>query len=317
MPLHFNLISMKSYEKKRELITYVLLFIHLFFDQSQWTLSYENRIEDKFKIGNSFSQADNNLDEFDLIELERVSNSRVLITPSLKVIISTRAGADENTDTSNRLKNSVISKALEQPIESSVNKLLKQLIERTSSIATSNAEIVKLLLELAEEMPEPPITKASAMVLPTRRYYKNTVNKYSSPASKSLMRDYDHRFNTKCRAARQQSANSPRLIYESFGNNKSLKKLYRNAMKNPKLKKEYSGVKKELGSGIDAQDIGKKSCRVSATKVLIKKRIGRYLVDDSKKEIEVLAVAVRGDDNEMEKFEKLLNKLYNLNIRGY
>ena len=87
MPLHFNLISMKSYEKKRELITYVLLFIHLFFDQSQWTLSYENRIEDKFKIGNSFSQADNNLDEFDLIELERVSNSRVLITPSLKVII--------------------------------------------------------------------------------------------------------------------------------------------------------------------------------------------------------------------------------------
>ena len=49
-------------------------------------------------------------------------------------------------------------------------------------------------------------------------------------------------------------------------------------------------VKKELGSGIDAQDIGKTSCRVSATKVLIKKRIGRYLVDDSKKEVEVLAV---------------------------
>ena len=70
-------------------------------------------------------------------------------------------------------------------------------------------------------------------------------------------------------------------------------------------------------SCFDAQDIGKTSCRVSATKVLIKKRIGRYLVDDSKKEVEVLAVAVRGDDNQMEKFEKLLNKLYNLNIRGY
>ena len=52
-------------------------------------------------------------------------------------------------------------------------------------------------------------------------------------------------------------------------------------------------------------------------KVLVKKPEGRYIVDVSDTEAQIVGVSSRTNKKCMSKFETLMNKLYNLNIKGY
>ena len=46
-------------------------------------------------------------------------------------------------------------------------------------------------------------------------------------------------------------------------------------------------------------------------------RVGIYLVDVSENQVKILAIAVRGNSKPTAKLKKLINKVYNLNIRRY
>lgn len=72
-----------------------------------------------------------------------------------------------------------------------------------------------------------------------------------------------------------------------------------------------------MKEGIHPVNLTERSCYVSATKVLVKKSEGRYIVDVSDTNAEVIAIGVKSNDNSVAKFKKLMNKLYDLDLEGY
>lgn len=215
-----------------------------------------------------------------------------------------RGGADE------KLIRSIISKVSEADWDiSSINKILKRLAEVTLEIGT-NDKLLRILSEL--EKPVPNSLFAEGFVPQLLRHRKqNEVeeNKYSSPSIEFLLDS------TKCYGHRE-AYDMPRSVSENF-ETKAIKKLYKLSLKNPNLKKEYKDVKDLLKKGIHPVNIGKKSTFVSPTKVLVKKPEGRYLVDVSDTDAEIVGVSARTNKKCMSKFETLMNKLYNLDLKGY
>jgi hypothetical protein len=54
---------------------------------------------------------------------------------------------------------------------------------------------------------------------------------------------------------------------------------------------------------------------VAKDKVLIKGAHGRYLVEVSVNQINVLGIGARGNNKNMQTFRKLMNKMYDLNLQ--
>ena len=98
---------------------------------------------------------------------------------------------------------------------------------------------------------------------------------------------------------------------------KAVKKLCKASLKNPRVKKEYKAVKDLLKKGVHPINLSEKSTYVSPTKVLVKKPEGRYLVEVSDTSAEIVGVSSRTNNKCMSRFKKLMNELYNLDLKGY
>ena len=120
---------------------------------------------------------------------------------------------------------------------------------------------------------------------------------------------------TKCYGHRE-GFNIPRSVSERFETN-AVRKVARTALRDPLFKKEYEFVKSELEQGIHPVNLSAKSTYVSSTKVLVKKGEGRYIVEISETNADILGISTRTNARCMDKFESLMNKLYDLDIKGY
>jgi len=110
--------------------------------------------------------------------------------------------------------------------------------------------------------------------------------------------------------------NAPRKINEKF-ESKAVKKLVKKALNNQDVKKEYDQIKKRIEEGVHPVNLSNKSTYISSTKVLVKKSEGRYIVDVSDTEAQIVGISSRTNEKSMVKFMNLMNKLYDLNLEGY
>ena len=223
----------------------------------------------------------------------------------LKEFISTIRGGDEE-----KLIRSIISKVSQDDWDiPSINKILKKLSEVTLEIGT-NDKLLRILAELEKPVPKSLFAEGFKPLLPRhRKLNKVEENKYSSPSIEYLLDS------TKCYGHRE-AYNMPRSVSENFETN-AVEKLSKLSLRNTNFKKEYKNIKDLINEGIHPVNIGKNSAFVSATKVLIKKPEGRYLVDVSDTHAEIVGVSVRGNRKCMSKFKTLMNELYNLDLTGY
>lgn len=129
-------------------------------------------------------------------------------------------------------------------------------------------------------------------------------NKEKSQESKTL--DYDPRSN--------DPKNKKKSINEKFESN-AVKKLVKIALDNQRVRQEYEVIKKRLKEGVNPIDIGKKSTRISSNKVLIKGAHGRYVVEISGNQVNVLGIGARGNAKNMNNFRDLMNEKYGLNLQ--
>ncbi len=258
-----------------------------------------------------------------------------------KFICSIRAGGSDDA-LDEELIRSILSKVAQSELDiPSINKILKSIANAAVSVG-SNDKLMKILKELQNPMqpsiPEiavstevvkipdklqdyQPESKSSSSIFvegfklklpshrkPDRVDWKKE-NKFSTPSAVSV---FD---STKCYAHRE-GFNTPRSVTEQFESN-AVKKLAKTSLKNPRLQKEYLVVQSSIEEGIHPVNLSEKSTYVSSTKVLVKKSEGRYIVDVSDTTAEILAVSSRTDDKCIQKFEKLMNKLYGLDLKGY
>ncbi len=225
----------------------------------------------------------------------------------LKKFVSTIRGGGDNE----KLIESIISKVSEADwYIPSINKILKKLAEVTLEIGT-NDKLLRILAELEKPIPQSSLF-VEGLVNPLPRHrkrYEVEKNKYSSSSIEFLLDS------TKCYAHRE-AYNTPRSVSENFETN-AVKKLCKASLKNPRVKKEYKGVKDLLKQGVHPINLSEKSTYVSPTKVLVKKAEGRYLVDVSDTNAEIVAISSCTNKKCMSKFETLMNKLYNLDLKGY
>ena len=138
--------------------------------------------------------------------------------------------------------------------------------------------------------------------------------KEQSQESKTF--DYDYRSKNKRKSDDQCSLdeNTPNEINEKF-DSKAVKKLIKTALENQRVKQEYEGIKKRINEGVNPIDIGKKSTNLPGNKVLIKGAHGRYVVEISGDQVNVLGIGARGNNKNMKTFQKLMNEMYNLNLQ--
>ena len=108
--------------------------------------------------------------------------------------------------------------------------------------------------------------------------------------------------------------NTPNEINEKF-DSKAVKKLIKTALENQRVKQEYEGIKKRINEGVNPIDIGKKSTNLPGNKVLIKGAHGRYVVEISGDQVNVLGIGARGNNKNMKTFQKLMNEMYDLNLQ--
>ena len=224
----------------------------------------------------------------------------------IKEFVSGIRGGDNE-----KLIKSIISKVSEADWDiPSINKILKKLAEVTLEIGT-NDKLLRILAELEKPIPQSPIFVEGLVPQLPRHRKLNEVEKtkYSSPSIEFLLDS------TKCYGHRE-AYNMPRSVSENL-ETKAVKKLYKISLKNPRLKKEYKAVKDLLKEGVHPVNLSKKSAYVSPTKVLVKKPEGRYLVDVSDTNAEIVGVSSRTNEKCMSKFETLMNELYNLDLKGY
>ena len=112
-----------------------------------------------------------------------------------------------------------------------------------------------------------------------------------------------------------QPQNAARTVTEKFDKSNAVKNLVKTALKNQSVKKEYTRIKKRLEEGINPVDIGKKSTPVASNKVLIKGDEGRYLVEISGDQVNVLGICARGNKKNVKSFENLMNRMYDVNLQ--
>ena len=138
--------------------------------------------------------------------------------------------------------------------------------------------------------------------------------KEQSQESKTF--DYDYRSKNKRKSDDQCSLdeNTPNEINEKF-DSKAVKKLIKTALENQRVKQEYEGIKKRINEGVNPIDIGKKSTNLPGNKVLIKGAHGRYVVEISGDQVNVLGIGARGNNKNMKTFQKLMNEMYDLNLQ--
>jgi len=74
-------------------------------------------------------------------------------------------------------------------------------------------------------------------------------------------------------------------------------------------------MKERLKAGVSPTEIGKKSVLLSDNKVLIKGAQGRYVVEVSGNQVDILGISYRGDLQSMQTFQRLMNDIYNLNLQ--
>lgn len=226
----------------------------------------------------------------------------------VKDFVSTVRGGENE-----KLIRSIISKVSESDWDiPSINKILKKITEVTLEIGT-NQKLWRILAELEKPMPQSSILVKGWLTPLPRHINRNNVkkekNKYSTPSVEFLLDS------TKCYGHRE-AYNTPRSYTERFDSNTAAK-LAKNALKDPILKKEYAKIKNSLNEGIHPINIGKKSAFVSADKVLIKAAKGRYLAKVSDTHVEIIGFVSRSSDNAMRNFANLMNKMYNLDLKGY
>ena len=111
----------------------------------------------------------------------------------------------------------------------------------------------------------------------------------------------------------QCELNQNQIVTEKFETN-AIEKLVNKALENQRVKQEYEGIKKRLQEGINPFDIGKKSTKVSSDK-LIKAKHGRYLVQISGNQVNILGIGARGNDRNMATFKDLMNRKYDVNLQ--
>ena len=138
-------------------------------------------------------------------------------------------------------------------------------------------------------------------------------------SQKSKTFDYDYHSNdlkNKKKSDDQCSLdeNTPNEINEKF-DSKAVKKLIKTALENQRVKQEYEGIKKRINEGVNPIDIGKKSTNLPGNKVLIKGAHGRYVVEISGDQVNVLGIGARGNNKNMKTFQKLMNEMYDLNLQ--
>ena len=105
-------------------------------------------------------------------------------------------------------------------------------------------------------------------------------------------------------------------LLKTFKNkSNAVKKLVKTALKDQDVLNEYTRIKKRLQEGINPVDIGKKSTLVSSNKVLIKRDEGRYLVEVSENQVNVLGICARGNKKNVKSFENLMNGMYGVNLQ--
>lgn len=112
-----------------------------------------------------------------------------------------------------------------------------------------------------------------------------------------------------------QPQNAARTVTEKFDKSDAVENLVETALKNQAVKNEYTRIKKRLEEGINPVDIGKKSTPVASNKVLIKGDKGRYLVEISGDQVNVLGMCARGNKRNVKSFENLMNGMYGVNLQ--
>ena len=224
----------------------------------------------------------------------------------IKEFISIIRGGDDE-----KLIKSIISKVSEADWDiASINKILKNLAEVTLEIGT-NDKLLRILAELEKPFAVSPLF-VEGWVSPLPRHRKlSEVDKPKrfSPSIEFLLDS------TKCYGHRE-AYNTPRSVSERFVTN-SVKNLAKISLKNPRVKKEYLEIKAQIEQGVHPVNLSNKSTYVSSTKVLVKKPEGRYIVDVSDTEAQIVGISSRTNDKSMGKFMNLMNKLYDLNLEGY
>ena len=128
---------------------------------------------------------------------------------------------------------------------------------------------------------------------------------YSTPSAKFLLDS------TKCYGHRE-AYEMPRSVTERFETS-AVSKLAKTSLKNSQLKKEYARVKESIKEGIHPVNVGYNSAFVSSDKVLVKCSKGRGAIFGGI--CEILGFVARTDEKSVNRFEKLMNKLYNLNLQ--
>ena len=226
----------------------------------------------------------------------------------IKEFVSGIRGGDNE-----KLIKSIISKVSEDDWDiPSINKLLKKLAEVTLEIG-SNDKLMRILAELEKPIAVSPLfVEVEGWVTQLPRHRKlNEVekNKYSSPSIEFLLDS------TKCYGHRE-AYNMPRSVSELFETN-AVKNLAKISLKNPRVNKEYLEIKAQIEQGVHPVNLSNKSTYISSTKVLVKKPEGRYIVDVSDTEAQIVGVSSRTNKKSMGKFKNLMNKLYDLNLEGY
>lgn len=103
---------------------------------------------------------------------------------------------------------------------------------------------------------------------------------------------------------------------EQFETN-AVKKIAKISLKNPGVNREYLEIKAQIKQGVHSINLSSKSTYISSTKVLVKKPEGRYIVDVSNTDAKIVGVSSRTNKKCILKFKKLMNKLYNLDLKGY
>lgn len=251
-------------------------------------------------------------------------------------IYSIRGGTDE------KLIKSILGKVAESELDvPSINKILERIADAVLSVG-SNEKLLKILGEL-----EKPIKPSVLTVTPSTKVVSipNNLQDYQHESRSSssvfvealLPRFQRHRKqnevewkkenkfstlsvdslldSTKCYGHRE-AYNMPRTVSERFETN-AVKNFAKTSLKNPRLKKEYRVVKDLLKEGVHPVNLSDKSTYVSSTKVLVKKAEGRYIVDVSDTHADIVGVSSRTNEKGMAKFKTLMNKLYNLDLKGY
>jgi hypothetical protein len=219
------------------------------------------------------------------------------IEPKIKIIMPSSVRIRTKSD----LRNSQWLKEFLSTVRGGDNeKLIRSII---------SDKLLRILAELEKPIPQPSIV-VEGWVNPLPRHRKRSMvekNKCSTPSADSLLDS------TKCYGHRE-AYDMPREVTERFEAS-AVSKLAKNSLKDPLLKKEYARVKKSMKEGIHPINVGYNSAFVSSDKVLIKCSKGRYLVEVGDTKVDIIGGVARGSDKSVKSFEKLMNKMYNLDLQ--